>query len=386
MNNTYKIKKVLFLFYIFFLEACQYSNSNQLEKNQNIIIQSQKVQQEIKYSKKWNDFKNFLIGNPNKIENTNLYTLANKDWYKKYQLNIRNYIQKYNKQKEKVSDWHQENLQEVYSVKNAFYLLSGADFYYFRLFYPNAENYFMFAMEKEGDFPELNTIDESTLNTNLVAIEEIIHNLSHNTYLFSKTMNKFLNQDKIYKIYGTFPIVVFYIGYFSGNIIDVKKECLEYKDFNCLIPGYSILYEEDQKIKKVYYYSKKLVPEDIHQNSPFDSLMKKYDNKGLFLKASVYLFHNLKYQNFANYLLENFVYIIQEDSGIPYRFFQQHQFNVRLYGKYVDVPNLTGMKVPFQPDLSRDFKLNSQRLTFHFGYGTARVSGISNLIFAYKNP
>lgn len=384
MIYIFNIICLLICFFSFF--TCQNSNSNQLEKKHELPTSNHKAQQrEIKYSKKWNDFKNFLTGNPDKVENANLYTFAKKDWYKKYQSNISSYNIKYDKQKDKITKWIKENLKEVYNVKNAFYLLSGADFYYLRLFYPNAENYVMFAMEKEGNFPDLDSIDENSLQSSLSAIEEVIFNLSHNTYLFSKTMNKFLNQDKTYKIYGTFPLITFYIGYFNGNIIEIKKECLEYKENFCLIPGFSIQYEDGQQIKNVYYYSKKLLPEDIQENSPLDSLMKSYKEKGLFLKAAVYLLHNQKYQNFANYLAENFQYIIQEDSGIPYRLLQQHKFNVRLYGRYIDVPKLTGMKVPFQPDLAKDFKQNSEKLTFHFGYGTARVTGISNLIFAYKN-
>lgn len=383
MKNFF-IKIILIFLIGAIFDFCENQNFTRFDYQLNSQNLPEKKTQ-IVFSKKWNDFKDFLIGNTKEIQNSNLQEFTTKDWYKSYLTKINQYIANYDKRKAQIENWHKENLKETYQVKNAFYLLSGADYFYFRLFYPEAENYFMFAMEKTGLFSDYKDISEKDFKNSLIAIENVIHNLSHNTYLFSKTMNQFLNQDKNYVIYGTFPIIIFFIGYFKGNIIDLKEECLQFSKEVCLVSGYSIQYQEKEKIKNIYYFSKKLVPQDGVENSPFDSLIKKFDNKGLFMKASIYLFHYQGYYKLADYILKNFEYIIQEDSGIPYRFIKQNNFKVRLYGRYIDTPKLTGQISPFQKDLSLDFAKNSEKLPFHFGYGTARTSGLSNLIFAYKN-
>ncbi|MFN3605471.1 MAG: hypothetical protein ACK4UJ_12255 [Leptonema sp. (in: bacteria)] len=383
----HSLRKFQLMSFVFiFLNFCKYY-SNTFESVNELKSQSaNEVKQEIVVSKKWNYLKNFLIGKADTTENGRIIEISQKSWYKQYTLKINDSIKNFDKRKEQIIQWHKENLKEVYQVKHAFYLLSGGDFFYFRLFYPEAENYFMFAMEKDGEFPEIDKIEENQLRENLFAIEKVIHNLSYNTYLFSKTMNQFLNQDKLYSIHGTLPIIIFFIGYFNGQIVDVKKECFEFSNRLCLTPGYSIQYiEENNKIKTVYYYSKKLVPQDANPNSSLDSLLNRYTNKGLFLKASIYLLHYQGYSKFAEYLLKNFQYIIQEDSGIPYRFIKQYGFKVQFYGRYIDTPKLTGQISPFQKDLNIDFSKDAKPLPFHFGYGTARQSGISNLIFAYKN-
>ncbi len=61
-------------------------------------------------------------------------------------------------------------------------------------------------------------------------------------------------------------------------------------------------------------------------------------------------------------------YVIQDDTGIPYRFLTQGPWQVRLYGQY-NKPIKT-LKYGYQPDLEGAFKAKTgtAELPFPFGY------------------
>ena len=70
---------------------------------------------------------------------------------------------------------------------------------------------------------------------------------------------------------------------------------------------------------------------------------------------------------------------VQDDSGIPYRYFDRGNWDLRLYGKYSDPIQL--FKNWRQDDLKAAFEAQTEKLPLDFGIGYHR-SGESNLLVA----
>jgi hypothetical protein len=380
------MKNIFIIIFLLLINSCRFYTevNKKTELIENKKLEDKKTENNVrdyKLSDKWNNFKNFFYG----IDQNNLVLkeYQKKEWYLESIKKIKKMEVKLNERKNIIQNWHIKNLQETYSINDAIYLLSGADLFYFTLFYPNAENYVMIAMENTGRISEEYT--EEDLKYGMLNIQNIISNLTNSGYLFSRVMKEYMIKHESENLSGTLPVILYFIGYFNYNIIDVYSICLSYKKSICLIPAihYKII-DSNHKVRNIYYISKRLDPEDFKNNSVIDNFIKNFKTKGLFLKAAVYLLHFKKYYNANIYLTQNFNVIVQDDSGIPYDFLKQSNFTIKLFGQYKDPTVLKETINPFQKTLYEDFKKNRNDLPFSFGYAQARKSNLSNLIYAYK--
>jgi hypothetical protein len=73
--------------------------------------------------------------------------------------------------------------------------------------------------------------------------------------------------------------------------------------------------------------------------------------------------------------------ILQDDSGIAYRYFEKSKWDIRLYGKYVKPK--TEFSYISEPDLEKAYKSTVYRpLTYSIGYNWR--AGNSNMLYAIK--
>ena len=94
--------------------------------------------------------------------------------------------------------------------------------------------------------------------------------------------------------------------------------------------------------------------------------------------------HKQEFSIIRERVLSNSVAVLQDDSGVPYRFFAAAPWTVQLYGTYVQPYG--SFRWLQQPDL-RDAYVSSgpKPLNFRIGYGYGRIP--SNLLLARKrNP
>jgi hypothetical protein len=86
------------------------------------------------------------------------------------------------------------------------------------------------------------------------------------------------------------------------------------------------------------------------------------------LKSASYLLHDSQFEKTRAMILSSADYVIQDDTGIPYRFLQQSPWRVRLYGRYHKP--IKGLRYGYQADLESAYKAKSNLpdLPFPFGY------------------
>ena len=85
------------------------------------------------------------------------------------------------------------------------------------------------------------------------------------------------------------------------------------------------------------------------------------------LKAASYLMHSNNFSQVRDFLLAHSKIILQDDSGIPYRFFSKDKWNIRHCGRYVGPINR--FKEYPQPDLAKENAASKPApLEFSFGY------------------
>jgi hypothetical protein len=92
--------------------------------------------------------------------------------------------------------------------------------------------------------------------------------------------------------------------------------------------------------------------------------------------------HDPQFSKTRAMTLESADVLIQDDTGIPYRFLSQTPWQTKLYGKYHKP--IKPMEYGYQKDLDAAFKSKAQVGDLPFPFGYHWRGSQSGLIFAYK--
>src|SRR5260370_15467989 len=90
----------------------------------------------------------------------------------------------------------------------------------------------------------------------------------------------------------------------------------------------------DQAVQKRYYFSVNLSDERLRENKPFLAYAARLKGATTLLKATSYTIHRVDFSVIRELMLTNSAAILQDDSGIPYHWFQPALWKVSLYGDY----------------------------------------------------
>ena len=103
-----------------------------------------------------------------------------------------------------------------------------------------------------------------------------------------------------------------------------------------------------------------------------------------FLKSASYLLHYGSFTTIRNLILDKSDYLVQDDTGIPFKYFNNADWKVSLFGIY-EKPVKDFIDDLYQEDLDSAYKstINLKKLDFSLGYHWS--SKEQNQIVAKKN-
>lgn len=291
--------------------------------------------------------------------------------------------------------WREKYLKDRIRAKTALYPLSGGDFLNLSLMFPYAERYIMIAMEKPGDVPDPTKMDDAHMRNGLASVEQMLGNIAQTGYFFSRLMNMYMNPES-YGFYGTMPTVSVFLVRLGHSIQDIQRACiteegqLEFfadraRGF-CRVQGYRVRFRDGRTgvSKELIYLSARIDNALFSTTTAEGKFFHTIHNPSVMLKAAVYLLHSPNYRGAADYLLETADVILQDDSGLPYRYYEPSRWDVELYGSFVAPPRMTGIEYYPQPDLVKAFKEKALDLPFDFGYGQVEPTNKSGILLAFK--
>ena len=195
---------------------------------------------------------------------------------------------------------------------------------------------------------------------------------------------------------GTIHLIVLFIERTGNSIIDVKPAGVD-KDGK--IFNYNSFKEQrnsggtnrgievdfvttDNVLKKVYYFSVNLDNSHLSKNTDFVKMVNSNKGQTTYVKSASYLMHKDVFSDIRNLILDNSSFVLQDDSGIPFKYFKKDVWNPTLYGSYTgSIPLFTGV---FQTDLDEAFKAKSGVKSLKFGIGYKYKEGESNLMYFQK--
>jgi hypothetical protein len=267
------------------------------------------------------------------------------------------------------------------------YLFSGPDFLYANTFFPDATTYVLGGLEPVGPIP---SVTEASLR-GLPQLRGSLNSVM--SYSFFRTI-EMRSRFGSGPFTGTLPILYIFMAR-SGKVIeDVSLVSLSPKgevvpagaeESDRAISGVRIIFTsgkagDDQK-RTLYYFQT-----DVSDRGPgVETLMTFANTLGAvdaFVKSASYLMHSDAFSKVREQILTQASTLLQDDSGIPVRFFPE-EWNLKPLGRYAGPIGLFANS--YQAKLAElHRKHNPPQLPFGIGYRFRPAE--SSLLLATRKP
>jgi hypothetical protein len=251
-----------------------------------------------------------------------------------------------------------------------YYFFSGPDFLYADAFLPGASTYILAGLEPIGPQPDVLGL-RRTLGYDLEALRTSISTLLSRSYFITSYMGADLSASQLR---GTLPILYVFLARTGKTIHEVSFVTV--KQDGGVEPsgegrdgarGVKIVFSgPDRKQQTLYYFRTDLANKGV-QASGFLEFCRKFGIGDVFIKAASYLLHTPQFSIVRDFLLAYGATVVQDDTGVPLRFFEQRAWKVQPFGRYVGpIPVFRGN---FQHKLKVLFeKSGAPPIDFGIGY------------------
>ncbi|GAB4109613.1 MAG: hypothetical protein OHK0057_32530 [Thermoflexibacter sp.] len=342
----------------------------------------------------YNDFARLIAGLPLE-ERSSLTRYTQSEAYKKMVVDLDKAWAKVDENRfAKMRSWAKTELSTA-NEDNAllFYPFSGPDFVNAYLFFPNAESYLLIGLEMVMPFPDLRTFTAKMIDNYFISILESVDDLFEKSYFFTRRMSKDFQKGRTE---GILPVLCLFIVRTGHTIADIEKlEINEHGEIlasaidtvNVKLKGVKISFfnPQDNQLKTVYYFRQDLSNNGLKQNPNFMKMLQNLPSCNTYFKSASYLLHYPYFMDLRSLILEKSKCILQDDTGVPFRFFDRAKWDLAVYGVY-DKPIKDFRKME-QKDLKNFYdSLKSLRavkpMPFDLGYHWGKKD--NNLMRAIK--
>ncbi len=305
-----------------------------------------------------------------------------------------------------MQQWQSEELSEVnQATRLVFYPFSGPDFLHAGMFFPEAQTYVMVGLEPIGNLPDMQVVARKSLGAYTNGLQQTLYTILNWSFFRTISMAQDFTGKRVAEIDGTLPILMLFLTRTDHKILYYEKIAVSPE--GKLIPaeqapsdstyyGTKIDFQRNdhpEERKTLYYFAANLQDTPysarsglseggLQQRSDFRNYLESLDIDATYLKSASYLMYRETFSIIRNLILEKSEYVLQDDSGIPVKYFSEEAWNRTFYGTYVGPIAL--FKVRYQSDLRSIYQDRQNVKPLPFGIGYKYQPGTSNLMLAEK--
>ncbi|GIV22581.1 MAG: hypothetical protein N3A68_04020 [Bacteroidia bacterium] len=292
--------------------------------------------------------------------------------------------------------WAARELQPYHEWKGSvFYPFSGADWPTIFYVYPQGSRYVFFGLEQEGDPHVLRLLAPEEIARGLQGTYSTLEDLLRLSFFKTKDMQVKLAHGKVR---GLLPVFLALFGRTGHLVYSVEHIVLrEGGKVDTLSGGKSkpaqsawdnpitglrfVVGLPDGPTQEVIYLSLNAANAGLEKQIGSRDFLGTLRPCVTLIKSASYLLFGADFSEMRRLILTQSVAILEEDSGIPYKYFDSTAWRVQLFGVYHQPILLFRSK--YQQDLWQAYRTYPvKRLPFTIGYHT--VPGQSNLIWAVR--
>jgi hypothetical protein len=273
-----------------------------------------------------------------------------------------------------------------------FYPFSGPDALMVTVLFPKNATYIMVGLEPAGTLPTRKQLERKSLDKYLGSVRATLASELGRSFFITRQMDRqFRGQVTDGLILPILELLVrsnhTVLGFRYVRLDDRGKVIERAADYHA--PGkigdkgleIDFRRDDDQSLHKLLYFSVNLSNTGLRENQAFLAFLGGLKGTATLLKATSYMTHKEEFSTIRERVLSKSIAVLQDDSGIPYRFFTAPPWTVQVYGAYVRPYG--SFRWFEQTDLRKAYLAPSAKpLSFRIGYGYGKVP--SNLQLARR--
>lgn len=273
----------------------------------------------------------------------------------------------------KQSAWSEQYLRPgVGAPRVLFYPFGGPDLLHAVALFPQASNYVLVGQEPAGHLPDLENADPLAVLGALPGFAKATETQLQAGYFITKDMKGDLNNGPLQ---GVAPVMMASLSLMNATIDSVQPISAAGR------PGVDIRFRTSSGVdRRAIYISGDLSNSGF--NSSFQTWIASLGNSVSYFKAASYLCHDNRFSNVRNFVLSQSRAVVQDDSGIPFRYFETDKWNIRFLGNYQRPIPLFAKHD--QPDLRAAYQAIGGGPPIPFGSGYHYQAEEANLILATR--
>jgi hypothetical protein len=285
----------------------------------------------------------------------------------------------------KIRAWSAANLTEPKPV--VLYMFSGPDFLYVDAFFPNRTVYVMSGLEPVGQLPVVADASRWSLGPALAGLRESVGSSLSYSFFKTKQMRATFSANRFK---GVLPVLYLFLARSGKTIHDVTLIGIDGE--GKVVPGGTRDAAQGVKIvfsgaegspQQTLYYVQTDVSDHGLKKTGFLKFCEELGVADGFIKSASYLLHANSFSTMRNFLLDRTAALVQDDSGIPVRYFNSEAWRLHPFGRYRGPIALFNAK--YQSKLT-DVYRRSNPPQLDFGVGYRWRPNESNLLLAVKAP
>ncbi|MBK5970065.1 MULTISPECIES: hypothetical protein [Thiorhodovibrio] len=253
--------------------------------------------------------------------------------WQNYHQQIQRTWQRYNTQQhDKVESFRDQWLPpDVNQGRDLLYPFAGADFLYADLFFPRATNIYMFGLEPLGEIPGRERLNSTYYNGVIRSTEDLLRL----TFFRTKAMREDFRHN------GTVPLLSYFIVHRGHTIKDITYLRLDEDGIPHQAPlpeatGARIAFQDGRsgRMRHVWYWRGDLGNQAFANTPGLKHYVAGLPPSNLYMKAASYLCHHRGFEDACSLFRDRAVLSLQEDSGMPLRYFPEEVWDQTFFGQY----------------------------------------------------
>jgi hypothetical protein len=243
----------------------------------------------------------------------------------------------------------------------------------------------MVGLELPGELPGLSKLPKGYVPRELAALRQSLNSVMNYSFFITMEMSNHLYNRRYFT--GTLPVLFTFLARSGKTVESVEFVELD-KDgglhpFNAqpqeqvrgrrryvqtAVPrAVKITFLSENKQKQTLYYFSTDLSDKGTEASGFLKFCEQWRRGDALIKSASYLLHADGFSHVKNFLLTHSAAIVQDDTGIPLKNYDQNQWDLKPFGNYVrPIPIFSGY---YQRDLVSFFtEQHAQAIEFNIGY------------------
>jgi hypothetical protein len=281
-----------------------------------------------------------------------------------------------------------------------FYPFGGPDFVNAYVLFPGCNRYLLFGLEPIGSVPVLERGDPQALDTMFAELRASLSDVFVRDYFITREM---MAELKTPGVNGTLPLLLVFLARLDARIVDIRMESPWMPDdaaaqaapdrdpsagaarqpaprptgvtIRFIAPG-------STRVQVLSYARVRMEDAEFAKQGALIAYLGRHAPFITLLKSASYLLHDNQFSRVRDLVLSKSRAVLQDDTGVPYRFFDRSQWNVTLFGRYS--PPIKDFNYGRQPDLEDAYRDTAAVRDLPFSFGYHWREGTSSVMLAIR--